>query len=217
MEDKYTIRRLAEGLLYIECDGEHQREKLERILRRTFPDHDAKARADCHFYGVGQSGGWCGINSLPRAVELIGVDEFYDLIFKEAPKPAAKVTRVCTGFILEKLYPGCRRKIGDFEPYTTGEFLKWTEFWKPMYKDLTIRHTVTHDGGKKFEVTLGEDCFMYENYHVSIVMLNEIVARSNYGRLNSWETTYPAVDFGCKKGIPISEIRKLVELFNKHN
>lgn len=37
------------------------------------------------------------------------------------------------GFILIREYPGCGKKVGDFEPYTTGEFLKYPEIWEPVY------------------------------------------------------------------------------------
>lgn len=40
----------------------------------------------------------------------------------------------CIGFILIKQYPNCRKPLGYFEPFTTGEFLKYSEFWKPVYK-----------------------------------------------------------------------------------
>lgn len=37
------------------------------------------------------------------------------------------------GFILLIEYPGCRKKIGDFESFTTGEFLSYPQIWKPIY------------------------------------------------------------------------------------
>lgn len=37
------------------------------------------------------------------------------------------------GYILIQEYPGCRRKVGDFEPYTSGEFSKYPNIWKPVY------------------------------------------------------------------------------------
>lgn len=43
------------------------------------------------------------------------------------------------GFILLREYPGCRKKKGDFEPYTTGYFLKYPEIWKPVYHKDYIR------------------------------------------------------------------------------
>jgi hypothetical protein len=38
------------------------------------------------------------------------------------------------GFILLIEYPGCRKKVGAFEPLTTGEFLNYPLIWKPIYK-----------------------------------------------------------------------------------
>ena len=37
------------------------------------------------------------------------------------------------GFRLIREYPGCNRKIGDYEPFTTGEFIKYPDVWKPVY------------------------------------------------------------------------------------
>lgn len=37
------------------------------------------------------------------------------------------------GYILLQEYPGCMRKVGDFEPYTTGSFSKYPHIWKPVY------------------------------------------------------------------------------------
>jgi len=43
------------------------------------------------------------------------------------------------GFILIAEYPGCRRKKGDFEPYTSGEFLNYPDVWKPVLHDDVAR------------------------------------------------------------------------------
>ena len=43
------------------------------------------------------------------------------------------------GFILIAEYPGCRRKKGDFEPYTTGDFLNYPDVWKPVLHDDVAR------------------------------------------------------------------------------
>ena len=43
------------------------------------------------------------------------------------------------GFILLMEYPGCGKKEGDFEPYTSGYFLKFPKIWKPIYKKSYIR------------------------------------------------------------------------------
>ncbi len=44
------------------------------------------------------------------------------------------------GFILIKEYPGSP-KLGTFEPYTTGLYLKYPQFWKPvaMEKEANIQ------------------------------------------------------------------------------
>lgn len=43
------------------------------------------------------------------------------------------------GYILIADYPGNRRNIGDFEPYTSGEFSKYPHLWKPVYYHDVIR------------------------------------------------------------------------------
>ena len=43
------------------------------------------------------------------------------------------------GFRLVREYPGCGRKLGDFEPFTSGEFLKYPEIWEPVYHDDVLR------------------------------------------------------------------------------
>lgn len=48
----------------------------------------------------------------------------------------AMTERKCTGFVLLKEYPGCKTKKGSFEPFTTGEFLKYPDVWEPVYNKL---------------------------------------------------------------------------------
>lgn len=54
------------------------------------------------------------------------------------------------GYILLQEYPGCRKKIGDFEPYTSGEFSKYPNIWKPVYHKEIERE-------KKINQLLGEN------------------------------------------------------------
>ena len=42
--------------------------------------------------------------------------------------------RKCIGFILLREYPRCNKRVGEFERFTTGEFLRYPEIWKPIYK-----------------------------------------------------------------------------------
>ena len=53
------------------------------------------------------------------------------------------------GFILLIEYPGCRKKVGDFEPCTTGEFIKYPMIWKPVFKKSYIRNNKLNDLGIK--------------------------------------------------------------------
>ncbi len=43
------------------------------------------------------------------------------------------------GYKLIMDYPGNRRPLGTFEPYTTGEFSKYPQIWMPVYYDDVIR------------------------------------------------------------------------------
>lgn len=44
------------------------------------------------------------------------------------------------GFILIREYPGCSRKVGYFEKYSTGDFLNYPEIWQPVYSKDYIRN-----------------------------------------------------------------------------
>lgn len=50
-------------------------------------------------------------------------------------------SKKCKGFILLREYPGCHKKVGAFEPYTTGEYLSYPEVWKPVYEENEIVET----------------------------------------------------------------------------
>jgi hypothetical protein len=54
------------------------------------------------------------------------------------------------GYILIQEYPGCSKKVGDFEPYTSGEFSKYPNIWKPVYYKEVERD-------KKIKEILGDD------------------------------------------------------------
>lgn len=51
-------------------------------------------------------------------------------------------TKNIKGFRLILEYPNSP-KLGTFEPYTTGEFLKYPEIWKPVYNNERIVTTTT--------------------------------------------------------------------------
>lgn len=53
------------------------------------------------------------------------------------------------GFILKKKYPGCNKPLGYFEPFTTGEFLKFPEYWEPIYKGERGKFFTNVDDFKK--------------------------------------------------------------------
>lgn len=59
----------------------------------------------------------------------------------------------CIGFILIRRYPNCRKQIGEFEPLTTGEFFKYPEIWKPVYKDEPKQSEVTESHKVEIIVT----------------------------------------------------------------
>ena len=41
------------------------------------------------------------------------------------------------GFVLIREYPGSK-KVGTFEPYTTGQFISYPQIWHPIYDDETV-------------------------------------------------------------------------------
>ena len=43
------------------------------------------------------------------------------------------------GFILLREYPGCGKKKGSFEPFTSGLFLNYPEIWQPVYTTKYLR------------------------------------------------------------------------------
>lgn len=43
------------------------------------------------------------------------------------------------GYVLIMDYPGNRRPLGTFEPYTSGLFNKYPHIWKPVYYEDVIR------------------------------------------------------------------------------
>lgn len=54
------------------------------------------------------------------------------------------------GYVLLQEYPGCNKKVGDFEPYTSGEFSKYPNIWKPILHKEVERE-------KKLNELLGEN------------------------------------------------------------
>ena len=50
-----------------------------------------------------------------------------------------QTSEIYEGFILLIEYPGCNRKVGDFEKYTTGDFLNYPKIWKPVYTKKYMR------------------------------------------------------------------------------
>lgn len=49
------------------------------------------------------------------------------------------------GFILLIEYPGCNRRKGDFEPYTSGTFLQYPLIWEPVYTKEYLRDMKLND------------------------------------------------------------------------
>jgi len=43
------------------------------------------------------------------------------------------------GFKLLIEYPGCRKKVGDYEPNTTGEFIQYPRIWQPVFTRRYLR------------------------------------------------------------------------------
>jgi hypothetical protein len=69
--------------------------------------------------------------------------EYFEVYFHNKKHPEIK------GYTLLQEYPGCNKKVGDFEPYTSGEFSKYPNIWKPVYHKEIERE-------KKINELLGE-------------------------------------------------------------
>lgn len=54
-------------------------------------------------------------------------------------------TKDIKGFILLIEYPGCSKKVGHFEPSTTGEFIKYPKIWKPVFTKRYLRNKKLND------------------------------------------------------------------------
>ena len=55
--------------------------------------------------------------------------EYFEVYFHKENKKHPEIK----GYILLQEYPGCNRKVGAFEPYTSGEFSRYPNIWKPVY------------------------------------------------------------------------------------
>lgn len=79
------------------------------------------------------------------------------------------------GFILLKKYPGCSKEIGYFEPYTTGEFSNYPDFWKPVYKN---EYKETEEISK--ESTSGIRIGISKNYYGGLIIFCKEASKGIY-------------------------------------
>lgn len=57
------------------------------------------------------------------------------------------------GYKLLQKYPGCNKEVGDFEPYTTGDFSNYPNIWEPVYhkhidRENKINQLLNDNGGE---------------------------------------------------------------------
>lgn len=132
LEGRYTIKDLKNSKvpIWIRCFSKEQGRKIGQYYYETNPKHNPWNDFDfknipiffCYVAHNGSyTGGWN-----PEIYEGHVWIQFNQVDFTEEDKKIV-------GYRLIKQYPGCIYPIGTYEPFTTGEYSKWPEFWEPVY------------------------------------------------------------------------------------
>ncbi len=223
-EKMYTKDDLRSGnvaISFIDFTITEDLKKLQRIIADVFPKDKIVPLGGNKYYLrdpntelkdqglVTDVEGWMATDVAPK-IPIVSVAIFYA---DNYPDAAAKNRGTLVGFNLKKLYPGCKHKVGQFERLTTGEFLRWPDFWEPKYEQP--KTIVTHDGGKTFELVQVKMGFNYGQNFISIDWLKDILLNSRYDELNGWDISFTHVSIGCKHNIHLDEIKKLVDKYNE--
>jgi len=131
-----------------------------------------------------------------------------------------------TGFKLIKEYPGSK-KLGYFERFTTGEFLKYPEYWQPVYQEQTKEIEInykkenTHpnimESGK---VTIGKNLIKFGGINTTINFLKELVEDMEDNNFTDqptiYKTIFPFVKIGCST-FSLETIKTVINEYNKFN
>lgn len=181
----YTIKQLMESKdpIYVKCTSPDQGSLIGQYYYSDKPgysgvwrDFDFRGHKEFYCYttrpGI-SCGGWN-----PYIYENSKWIEFYQVDFTDSQIEGKKIT----GYQLIKQYPGCSKPIGTYEPFTTGEYSKWPEFWKPVYEsDIEIggyKAEVGKDGFGDVYVSFGCQRFLHEDLVVIRRLLNKEVDAS---------------------------------------
>lgn len=184
LEGRYTIKQLMESKdsIYVKCTSPDQGSVIGQYYYSDKPgysdvwsdfDFEGYKEFYCYpAYGDKYSGGWN-----PYVYDGYIWIDFDQIDFTDGQIEGKKII----GYQLIKQYPGCTKPIGTYEPFTTGEYSKWPEFWKPVYEyDIEI-------GGYKAEVkdslgrvyvSFGCQNFFHEDLLVIRRLLNKEVDAS---------------------------------------
>lgn len=91
----------------------------------------------------------------------ITFEQFEKYVLKQDKNMAKKIT----GYKLIKKYPGCKKELGYIEPYTTGEFSQYPEFWEPVYEEPTKTLVL---GSGKIAIKLGKNKAEVDGYEFNV-------------------------------------------------
>lgn len=129
-----------------------------------------------------------------------------------------KMNKEIKAFKLIKKYPGCNKPLGYVEPYTTGEFLEYPEFWEPIYRESEKTIVV---GDKKIKVVIGKKRIIVDEMKVDIALFKNILwemgrIKTLHQHQSPWPLHYPMIKIGCTllSEDEIELIIKTYEMFN---
>lgn len=103
-------------------------------------------------------------------------------------------------FKLIKKYPGCKHELGYIEPYTTGEYVDYPEFWEPQYKQIYNKVSI---GNKDKVANVYKDYIIYDDIKIEFSTIEEIIKPFiNYSKIiggSNYELSFPdyTISIGC--------------------
>ena len=123
------------------------------------------------------------------------------------------------GYVLIKEYPGSKG-LGYFEKYTTGELNKYSEFWKPVYKEekQTIQMYSSNKGMFEIEVVDGKAYYRPENKELPKEWIRDII--NCYGEIlipqrnevNPYNVIIAELHVGCYQNCRKEDWEKVYKL-----
>jgi hypothetical protein len=105
-----------------------------------------------------------------------------------------------SGFKLIKKYPGCKHELGYTEPFTTGEFEQYPEFWEPQY---ISNYKCILIGDKSVETKVYKDYIIYDGMEIKFLFIEELIkpfeSKSTIIDKNNYDLSFPeySIRIGC--------------------